>query len=63
DHDVDTVGGYVFSALGRPAKVGDVVTGPDGHVLEVEEVDGLRVARVRVAPQDEPALEPAARSR
>lgn len=63
DHDVDTVGGYVFSALGRPAKVGDVVTGPDGHVLEVEEVDGLRVARVRVAPQDEPALEPVVRSR
>ena len=48
--DVETVGGYVFATLGRPAQVGDEVTGPGGEVLRVEEVDGLRVARVRVFP-------------
>ncbi|MDP9370163.1 MAG: CBS domain-containing protein, partial [Chloroflexota bacterium] len=49
--DVDTVGGYVFSALGRPAEVGDEITAPTGQCLRVEELDGLRVARVRVLPR------------
>ena len=49
--DVDTIGGYVFSALGRPAEVGDEITAPSGERLRVEELDGLRVARVRVLPQ------------
>ena len=48
---VETVGGYVFSRLGRPAAVGDEVVVPDGRVLRVEELDGLRVARIRVMPQ------------
>jgi CBS domain containing-hemolysin-like protein len=48
--DVETVGGYVFSRLGRPATVGDEVMAPDGRRLRVKEVDGLRVARVRVLP-------------
>ena len=50
DLDVETVGGYVFSRLGRPAVVGDEVVAPDGRVLRVEELDGLRVARIRVLP-------------
>ncbi len=49
--DVDTVGGYVFSRLGRPGVVGDEVVLPDGRVLHVEELDGLRIARVRVQQQ------------
>lgn len=56
DYDVETVGGYVFSALGRPAATGDEVHVPSGQYLRVEEMDGLRVARVRVlpAPGDQP---------
>ena len=46
--DVDTVGGYVFSRLGRPGVVGDEVVLNDGRTLRVEELDGLRIARVRV---------------
>jgi CBS domain containing-hemolysin-like protein len=48
--DVETVGGWVFGALGRPAVSGDEVTAPDGRIIRVEELDGLRVARVRVLP-------------
>ena len=48
--DVDTVGGYVFGVLGRPAAIGDEVAAPSGETLRVEELDGLRVARVRVLP-------------
>ena len=46
--DVDTVGGYVFSRLGRPGVIGDEVAVPDGRVLRIEELDGLRIARIRV---------------
>jgi CBS domain containing-hemolysin-like protein len=46
--DVDTVGGYVFSRLGRPGVVGDEVSLDDGRVLRVEDLDGLRIARIRV---------------
>ena len=53
--DVDTVGGYVFGVLGRPAAVGDEVAAPGGETLRVEELDGLRVARVRVLPRGEAA--------
>ncbi len=52
--DYDTLGGYIFGRLGKRAEVGDVIT-LDGRTLVVEEVDGLRVARVRVTTQsDEP---------
>jgi len=47
---VDTLGGYVFARLGRTAELGDEVIAKGGHVLRVEELDGLRVARVRVTP-------------
>lgn len=51
-YDVETLGGYVFFVLGRPGLPGDEVAAPDGHVFVVEEMDGLRVARVRVVPQE-----------
>lgn len=56
-YDVETLGGYVFSALGRPAAVGDEVMTPAGRVLRVEAMDGLRVARVSLisSPQRQPA--------
>ena len=50
DDDVETLGGYVFSRLGRPAVIGDEVLAPSGQRLRVDELDGLRVARVRVLP-------------
>ncbi|HEV2066121.1 MAG TPA: hemolysin family protein [Thermomicrobiales bacterium] len=51
-YDVETLGGYVFFVLGRPALPGDEVEAPDGYVFTVEEMDGLRVARVRVTVRD-----------
>lgn len=51
DFDVETVGGFVFSSLGRPAEIGDEVETATGQTLVVEELDGLRVARVRVLPR------------
>ncbi len=48
EYDVETLGGYVFFFLGRAAQVGDEVCAPGGQVIVVEEMDGLRVARVRV---------------
>lgn len=45
---VETLGGYVFSRLGRTARIGDEVWTEHGDRLVVEELDGLRVARVRV---------------
>lgn len=45
--DWSTLGGYVFSALGRLPTVGDRTPIPDGE-LEVVAMDGRRVAAVRV---------------
>ncbi len=56
EYDVETLGGYVFFVLGRPAIVGDEVTAPTGERLRVEELDGLRVARVRVWPAEQAAV-------
>jgi putative hemolysin len=50
ESEADTVGGYVFEVLGRKPEVGDEIRS-DGHVMRVEELDGLRIARVRVLPQ------------
>jgi CBS domain containing-hemolysin-like protein len=43
----DTIGGYVFGNLGKTPTPGDRVEIP-GAVLEVEEVDGLRVTKVKL---------------
>jgi len=45
----ETVAGYLFDALGRLAVVGDTVV-VDGATLEVVEMEGYRIARVRVTP-------------
>jgi magnesium and cobalt exporter, CNNM family len=47
DADYTTIGGVVFGALGRLPKVGDRVDLP-GATLEVVEMDGRRVGKVRV---------------
>jgi len=40
-----TIGGYVLGRLGRRARVGDVID-VGGRRLRVDELDGLRVAKV-----------------
>jgi len=56
EYDVETLGGYVFFALGRPAQIGDEVIVPSGERLVVEALDGLRVARVQVHRPEGPAV-------
>lgn len=43
----DTIAGFMLSQLGRKPEVGDAVA-VDGHRLEVVELDGLRIARIRL---------------
>jgi putative hemolysin len=45
----ETVAGYVIAALGKLPEPGDWVEVP-GHRLTVTEMDGRRIARLRVAP-------------
>ena len=47
----DTVGGYVMAALGRVPVVGDEVSLP-AALIRVERMDGRRVDRVRLLPQE-----------
>jgi len=52
DENYDTLGGFVMGRLGRIPKVGDEVVVPDTRsaslIFRVEEMDKLRVARVRL---------------
>jgi putative hemolysin len=45
----ETLAGYVMAALGHVPGVGEAVEA-DGHRLEVTELDGRRVSRIRVTP-------------
>jgi putative hemolysin len=62
EEDFDTLGGYVFGALGRVPDVGDVVPvqGQGGPMeLRVEGTEDRRVTRVRLAQPAPVAAEPA----
>jgi putative hemolysin len=48
DPDVNTIGGHVFSELGHKPEVGETVE-RNGYRFRVEELDGMRIARVRFA--------------
>lgn len=49
--DTNTIGGYVFSALGhRPELHDEVDVGT--HLIRVEQLDGLRIAEVRFTPKE-----------
>ena len=49
DENYNTIGGYVMGQLGRVARVGDTVNPPGASVsFKVEEMDKLRVARVKL---------------
>ena len=52
--DAVTIGGYVFSRLGRRPAAGDEVPA-GGYAIRVESLDGLRIARVRFLPVEQPA--------
>jgi CBS domain containing-hemolysin-like protein len=54
--EVDSLGGLVFSRLGRKPTLGDEVDIGGGWLARVERLDGLRIARVRlIAPRVEQA--------
>ena len=55
----ETVAGYVLASLGRLPGVGDMVE-LDGHRLTVTEMDGRRIAKVRVGPLAAPGAQPGA---
>src|SRR5216684_4077848 len=48
--EVDSLGGLVFSRLGRRPRLGDEVDIDGNYRARVERLDGLRVARVRLLP-------------
>lgn len=48
--EVDSLGGLVFSCLGRRPRVGDEVDIGSAWRARVERLDGLRIARVRLFP-------------
>ncbi len=53
DHEeYDTLGGYVFGKLGKRPKIGDVVEFP-AHQMVVDEIDGLRIRRIRVVVKEQ----------
>jgi len=55
----ETVAGYVLAALGELPSPGDAVEVP-GHTITVTEMDGRRIARLRVKPIPRPVPEPSA---
>src|SRR5215471_3792075 len=58
--EVDSLGGLVFSRLGRRPQVGDEVELDGNYRARVERLDGLRVARVRLTPPRSAPTQPAA---
>jgi CBS domain containing-hemolysin-like protein len=51
--DVDTLGGLVFHTLGRRPRLDDrvaLVGGDSDYEAVVDQLDGLRIARVRLWP-------------
>ena len=48
EDDIDTLGGLIFSLLGRVPIRGELVTHPEGVEFEVKDADARRVKRVRI---------------
>ena len=51
--DFDTIGGLVFSVLGRIPAVGEIIVHPSGLRFEILDADGRRVKRVRIRPREQ----------
>lgn len=55
DEDVDSLGGLVFTLIGRVPERGEVIGHPTGYEFEVLEADSRRIKRMRVrAPSKKP---------
>ncbi|MBT7746004.1 MAG: magnesium/cobalt efflux protein, partial [Alphaproteobacteria bacterium] len=48
DEDVDTLGGLVFSLLGRVPQRGELIAHPTGLEFEITDADPRRIKRLRV---------------
>lgn len=56
EEDVDTLGGLVFTLLGRVPQRGEIVRHPNGAEIQVLEADPRRITRLQIrAPLAEPA--------
>lgn len=60
DPDLNTIGGLVFSVLGHKPELGEAVE-RNGYRFSVEELDGMRISRVRFTRLTGAASEAAAR--
>ena len=63
DEDVDSLGGLVFTLIGRVPERGEVIRHPTGYEFEVIEADSRRIKRMRVRAahrKPRPAAVPAA---
>lgn len=49
--DVDTIGGLVFSLLGRVPVRGELVSAPGGFEFEILDADPRRIKRLRIRPK------------
>jgi CBS domain containing-hemolysin-like protein len=63
--DVDTIGGLVFSLLGRIPVRGELVAAPGGFEFEILDADARRIKRLRIyrRPSGAPKPEPRRRGR
>jgi CBS domain containing-hemolysin-like protein len=52
DEDFDTIGGMIFSMLGRIPAPGEMIGHPSGVRFEILDADGRRVKRVRIRLRD-----------
>jgi len=60
NEDYDTIAGFVLGKLGRIAKIGDIVEETDENIcLCVEEMDGMRIARLKLSFIPQTVLHPA----
>ncbi len=57
DEYVDTVGGLVFSLLGRVPRRGEIIRHPDGVEFEVIDADPRRIRRMRIRQSKTAAAE------
>ncbi len=51
--DVDTLGGLVFSLVGRVPARGEIIRHPNGWEFEVDDADARRIKRLKIRPTPE----------
>ena len=54
-HDVNTIGGYVYTELGRMPAIGDVIA-KDDILIEVVQIRGRRIQQLRLTPAETPEI-------